>query len=678
MNNQNFQGQDLRGRSFKGQTLSDVDFSDCDLRGVNFSGATLTRVKFCRARMGKTLRAENFVFIFELLLGVVVLLLYFVGYLISEELFRGSGVDVFGVSFKKNSFEIYIFFVVFVCVAVWWSLKRKTGIFLYCAIGIEAVAVLVLGIIKNGPIDVGVLGSIGVVLAGFVTVVVTMFLAVVLAGVIEGVMFFPVAVSVMIFYQFGVEGKLSKNIILSSVFIFVFSLFCLYLGRRAVRGDVLLEYICRIRIKIESLFGNKFSYAKLSCVDFDGVDLRGVDFGGVQLICCNFKQTKNHHLALTTHSPLESRKVRELVVNGVVIEKNFQNLNLQGLNFSGLDLRGFDFSNSNVSSVNFENCDLRDADLSEVTALGTNFNHTKFTGACIKNWNIDKRTELQGVSCDFVYLDGDKKQRNPPEGDFVADEFSKLYQQVADTIDFIANNHEELDALIQAIKKIKENSGGADIFVQNIERKEDSVIVKVKAPPEFSKEEIYKEVRKEQKKEIKRIKQEYEKKLLQAKSDVEVLMGQKNLLADVLKHWQDRPPTVTNINQLESVGMKIDNSRHFNGSHNENVSLGDVTGSTVTQQINQNQPPAAENVELKNLLNEFQALIAKLPAHEQKEAQDEAKKLEEAANKPKEEQESTVRKTLRYFKGLAADLGDLPEIGTQFGEVIAKIGLQFE
>lgn len=61
----------------------------------------------------------------------------------------------------------------------------------------------------------------------------------------------------------------------------------------------------------------------------------------------------------------------------------------------------------------------------------------------------------------------------------------------------------------------------------------------------------------------------------------------------------------------------------------------------------------------------------------QKEAQEEAKKLEQAVNQPKEEQESTVRKTVRYFKGLATELGDLPEIGIRLGTVIAQIVLLF-
>jgi hypothetical protein len=330
-----------------------------------------------------------------------------------------------------------------------------------------------------------------------------------------------------------------------------------------------------------------------------------------------------------------------------------------------MDLSGFDFSNSNISFANFEGCILQDANLAEVTALGTNFSRSTLTGACIKNWNIDKKTQFQGVECDFVYLDSEKQQRNPPEGNFAADEFCKLYQQVADTIDFIANNHEELDALIIAIKTIKENSGGADIFVQNIERKEDSVIVKVKAPPEFNKEEVYKEVRREFKKELKQLKydkQESEKKLLEQKS-------KSDLLEDLLKRSLERPITFTNTNQLEN------NVRTFSGNNNQGVILGDITNSTVTQKINPNQAPAVENSELQVALQELQTLIAQLPAHEQKEAQEEAKKLEQAVSQPQEEQESTVRKTVRYFKGLATELGDLPEIGIRLGTVIAQIVL---
>ena len=121
--------------------------------------------------------------------------------------------------------------------------------------------------------------------------------------------------------------------------------------------------------------------------------------------------------------------------------------------------------------------------------------------------------------------------------------------------------------------------------------------------------------------------------------------------------------------------MTTDNSRHqtFTGNvTNGNVNFGD--NSVLTNTISQ---LSTENSELKALLTQLQTLInqSPLPDRDKKEALAETKTIAEAAAKPKEEQETIVRKTLRYFKGLGADLDSVPEIAVKLGETVAKIAL---
>ena len=123
--------------------------------------------------------------------------------------------------------------------------------------------------------------------------------------------------------------------------------------------------------------------------------------------------------------------------------------------------------------------------------------------------------------------------------------------------------------------------------------------------------------------------------------------------------------------------MTTDNSRHqsFTGNvTNANVNFGD---NAVLMNTIQQLP--AENKELKELLSQLQALInnSSLSDSDKKEALAETKTIAEATGKPKEEQESIVRKTLRYFKGLTVDLENVPEIAVKLGETAAKIGLLF-
>jgi hypothetical protein len=123
--------------------------------------------------------------------------------------------------------------------------------------------------------------------------------------------------------------------------------------------------------------------------------------------------------------------------------------------------------------------------------------------------------------------------------------------------------------------------------------------------------------------------------------------------------------------------MTTDNSRHqsITGNvTNANVNFGD--NSTLTNTITQ---LPTENAELKQALSQLQALInsSSLSDSDKKEALAETKTIAEATGKPKEEQESVVRKTLRYFKGLRDDLESVPEIAAKLGETVAKIALLF-
>lgn len=680
MSTQNFAGQDLRGRSFKGQDLTGADFSDCDirgvdfsecdLRGVNFLGANLTGANFCRARMGGSYKCDgSWLFTLWCLSGLLNLFasVFFITQL-------KNILNMFGENFMSGGnihfLEITALSAMLISIAVWWSLQgqmrfklnsRMSTILVYTAVFTAVFSALSRPGTLVDVVAITIVG--GVIIVGAVVVVGAMVLIgdLVIVGVIVGVVFGAIAGAVSVV---GHEATVANESVAAAIINLVIIVFGIYLGRRASeREEEVLNLIYRLSRYFSVVLCTRFSRAILHDVDFSETDLQGANFRYSQLLGCRFQKAKNHHLALTYGTPLAPRKVRELVVNGVVTETDFHGLNLQGLVFSGLDLRGFNFANANVSFANFSGCDLREANLSEVTALGTRFNEAKMTGACIQNWNIDTRTELNQIRCDFVYLTDGKQQRNPPESDFAAGEFSKLYQQVADTIDFIVHSHAELSALVSAIDTVKTEAGNADIFVQNIERKDDSMIVKLKAPPEFDREQIYKEVRKEQKKEIKRLKLEHEQQLLNQRTEFK---QEKDQLLGLLQTSLQRPVTVNN--QLENILMKEDNSRSFSGNGNQNINLGD--NSTLTQTI---QHLPAEQGELKVLLLELQTLIAALPINDQQEALAETKKLAELSTQPKEEQQGTVRKTVRYFKGLAADLTALPEIGTKLGVLAAQI-----
>jgi uncharacterized protein YjbI with pentapeptide repeats len=202
---------------------------------------------------------------------------------------------------------------------------------------------------------------------------------------------------------------------------------------------------------------------------------------------CNFQNAKNHHLALTESTPLAPRKVRDLVIDGIITDKNFATLDLRGLDFSNLNLEDFDFSHANLS--------------------GANLSHTQLTGATLEGWNIDTETRLDDIDCRYYYyLENGSEKRMPPEGEeYSPGEFSRIFQKIANTIDFIAHNEMELAAIKLSEEQVRVESGNDDIRVQAIEEKDGFIVVKVTVPKTEDRGVLYHEVNS--------LKHEYERKM---------------------------------------------------------------------------------------------------------------------------------------------------------------------
>ncbi|MFZ2727540.1 MAG: pentapeptide repeat-containing protein [Methylococcaceae bacterium] len=439
--------------------------------------------------------------------------------------------------------------------------------------------------------------------------------------------------------------------------------------------EPMLSFLRYFYLQHLSSDGTNFKNAILNETDFNHADLKHSCFIDAKIIRCFFKNSKNLHLANTFKTVLEPLAVRELVLTGETKQTDFSYFNLRGINFAGLNLTGCNFYHADLSQADLRGVNLSHTDLSEVMALGTLFQNATLTGAIIDNWSIDKHTQFDNVICDFVYLKRDKSERNPPQGLFKAGEFAKLYQEIANTVDFIAHTHNELQALLRAIEKIKEHGG--DIFIQQIERKADSVVIRVQSETDIDKSALYAEVQKQKDIELLAIETEYKQKLLTQEIDYlkhENTLRDKNqdLLAEIAKLAIQNQNNV-NIN-LENKAMN-DNSRHQSLSgNNNNVNFGD--NNTLTNTI---QQLPAENIELKNLLVQLQNIInnSALSETAKQKALSKTQEIAEVSKKPQAEQKNLVEKTLGYFNGLSDSLESGTEIALKLGETIAKITLLF-
>lgn len=327
-----------------------------------------------------------------------------------------------------------------------------------------------------------------------------------------------------------------------------------------------------------------------------------------------------------------------------------------------MNLSGCNFYHTDLSEADCSGCDLTGADLSEAMVLGTRFSNATMTGAFIDNWSMDKHTQFDGVICDFVFTkrnkdECNKSERNPPDGTFFKPgEFSKLYQEIANTVDFIAHTPDELTALLRAIDHIKQQGG--DIVIQSLERKNESVVVRTQSDESIDKAAIYAEV-----------KAQTEKELL-------VLQQEKQLLLQKVEMQEQHTDTLKQLlnKAIESPKTMNDNSRHYSNitAHNSALALGE--GSIANNHIEQ-----VADAELKAALQTLQQLLADshLPAIDKQQAHQAVDELAAVSQKPETERKSLARRSLSFLKDLQQDLSSVAELGERYGKLLLKVAAWF-
>lgn len=500
MQDKDFSGQDLRGRSFKNQDLTGANFSGCDVRGVDFSGATLTKVKFCQARMGRTLTASFGVLILQLLIAGLCGIIAAIGNIFIL-LFAEDVLKVFGLSFGINQIIFIVIYSLLFTMVIFLAVHRNyLNYLLWFLILMIAIGGLIVSIgveADIGKIIVAVAGVMVGVIAGFVAVAAIAFgmAAVIGSTTINEYLALIIMTTCVMAVAIADGGGMAIKVIEAVVLkdkanlmqaqeAIAGALSCIlyiglnfYLGKRSInQEEKQLSLFRYLSLKFNCFWGTEFSFTILQAIDFASVDFKDVSFQDANISRCYFQNVKNHHLAITQKTRLESNKIRKLVIDKDVDDKNFESFDLRNLVFSGLNLEGLNLSYANL--------------------CGANLSHTKMTGAMIENWNIDIDTDLNNIDCKYYYyLENGKKKRMPPEGeDYEENEFSHIFQKIANTIDFIAHNETELAAIKLSIEQVKVESGNNEIRIQAIEEKDGKVIVKINVPKAEDRGVVYHEI----------------------------------------------------------------------------------------------------------------------------------------------------------------------------------------
>ena len=159
-------------------------------------------------------------------------------------------------------------------------------------------------------------------------------------------------------------------------------------------------------------------------------DLSGANLTGANLIGANLSEANLSEANLTRANLIGADLIGTNLRMANLIGTNLRRANLIFANLRGADLRWADLNGANLF-------------LSQV--IGTNFHNATLTGAYIKDWLLNSSTNLDGVMCEYVYLDDKKPERRPINGNFAPGEFANLYKKIIENIDLILSKTPQND-----------------------------------------------------------------------------------------------------------------------------------------------------------------------------------------------------------------------------------------
>ncbi|NEP01915.1 MAG: pentapeptide repeat-containing protein [Symploca sp. SIO2E9] len=221
------------------------------------------------------------------------------------------------------------------------------------------------------------------------------------------------------------------------------------------------------------------SKADLSMADLSMADLSKAELNEVNLIWADLSQ------ANLSQADLSQAQINEVNLSGA----NLSGANLSGANLSGANLSGANLSDANLGSANLSGANLTETNLTEAylgktQAENTNFSKAILTGACLVKWQINHQTNLNGVICDYVYLQDSQQERRPSSGFFASGEFAMQFQQILSSVNLVFPDGVNWIAFACSLQIATENERLA-LKIQTLDEIEPNVIlVKLKVAAE--------------------------------------------------------------------------------------------------------------------------------------------------------------------------------------------------
>ena len=431
----NFCNLNLRGQSFKGQNLSGADFSNADIRSTDFTGANLQKVNFTGVKAGLERRWNIFILVISFMSVISEALLFFN---------LGAGIS----QLKTSAWPTLILMIIFAAIILRGGIKKliflAIGATVVSGVGVVTGGLLLLIKIQFMPgliaFAYGLLFAISIVsifTTSFIAAIgksmayIVMGMKSIISFVIAGISIIGVA---FFLPSFGSE---LKAIVLGIAGIGVGIIISSYIAWEAVKGNKKYITIRELAVFFAAFGGTKFYEANLTDADFKRATLQSTNFRKAILTRTNFYKTNKLDFVSPGNTYLKSSEVRQLLTTRQGQHKNFDRLDLRDINLQEANLE-----NASFIDADFYQASLQDANLSRTKLVRTNFERAdlrdaNLTGSCIQDWVITESTKLDGIACDYVYLnwvDGDKRDQMPPRGKFKEGGFVTFVRYILETV----------------------------------------------------------------------------------------------------------------------------------------------------------------------------------------------------------------------------------------------------
>jgi uncharacterized protein YjbI with pentapeptide repeats len=688
----NFANVDLSGESLRGMNLKDIDLSGADLsktdiRGTRFVNAILQGTVLRQVRAGLSQSWLILHIALGLFIASVFSLIAAVFYAIFSTYFFSPEIIQTATILPSLLISVLVLLILIIIGYQGLSFKALSNIFSLVG-GMSLVTVLSTTIVANGNVAIGIIvvlfagvvsaivsggfaiasavgitvsGAIasteGLIIAVLVTLIGSYAGALTAAGSVAGAVAFSPTGSIIVATQI--------TVVVSAAVAFIVTSLSSYVAWCALKGDEKFKLVRLFALALGSVGSTSFAGADLTGAFFTQAVLTNTSFADsrqrpTNLTKVRWKAAQKLDRARVGSSILQNPRVRELVVTLNGVDQDYANTNLRGANLANARLLNANFTGAILSEAVLTEADLQGANLTEASCIATDFSRAHFTGATLEAWNIESSTRLEDVICDYVYLLRNQQERRPNSGTFGPGEFTKLFQEVLDTIDLIFQNGVDWKAFVRTFNDVQEQYDNANLGVQTIENKGDGVVVvKLNAAPGADKPAIHQSFTEAYQLALAEAEARYKAQLNAKDEQIQDYRQQNANMQEVVKLLAQRPINVDVKATAESKAMQgDDNSRniHVGGNATGNVfQTGDRN--TASLEFQQVTLPAPEQV---NIQAELNALAEVLTSLDDPITTGVALKLEQEAHHPNPDK-SVVAKTLETGLDYARNLQGFAE-----------------